>query len=88
MAKVIARELEPYHLYFIEEPVLPENNEALREIAAHTSTPIATGERMFSRWDFKPLLHDGYADIFSRICRTRAAFPKSSRSRRWPKPTT
>lgn len=63
MAKVLARELEPYHLYFIEEPVLPENNEALREIAAHTSTPIATGERMFSRWDFKPLLQDGCVDI-------------------------
>jgi galactonate dehydratase len=63
MAKVLARELEPYHLLFIEEPVLPENNEALREIAAHTSTPIATGERMYSRWDFKPLLHDGYVDI-------------------------
>ncbi|MFN8376105.1 MAG: galactonate dehydratase [Anaerolineae bacterium] len=30
MAKVLARELEPYHLMFIEEPVLPENNEALR----------------------------------------------------------
>jgi galactonate dehydratase len=48
---------------FIEEPVLPENNEALREIAAHTATPIATGERMFSRWDFKRLLQDGYVDI-------------------------
>ncbi|MFN8450948.1 MAG: galactonate dehydratase [Anaerolineae bacterium] len=63
MAKVLARELEPYHLMFIEEPVLPENNEALREIALHTSTPIATGERMYSRWDFKPLLEAGYADI-------------------------
>jgi galactonate dehydratase len=63
MAKVLARELEPYHLLFIEEPVLPENNEALREIARHTSAPIATGERMYSRWDFKTLLHDGYADI-------------------------
>jgi len=48
---------------FIEEPVLPENNEALREIAHHTSIPIATGERMFSRWQFKSLLQDGYVDI-------------------------
>lgn len=63
MAKVVAKELEPYHLLFIEEPVLPENNEALREIAHHTSTPIATGERMFSRWDFKNLLQAGYVDI-------------------------
>lgn len=63
MAKVLAKELEPYRLLFIEEPVLPQNNEALREIARHTATPIATGERMFSRWDFKSLLQDGYVDI-------------------------
>ncbi|GHT79031.1 galactonate dehydratase [Spirochaetia bacterium] len=63
MAKVLARELDQFHLMFIEEPVLSQNNEALREIANHTSTPIATGERMFSRWDFKQLLQDGYVDI-------------------------
>lgn len=63
MAKVLAKELEQYHPMFIEEPVLPENNEALREIAQHTSIPIATGERMFSRWHFKDLLAQGYVDI-------------------------
>ncbi|RSL34880.1 galactonate dehydratase [Salibacterium salarium] len=63
MAKVLAKELEPYRPMFLEEPVVPENNEALREIANHTHIPIATGERMFSRWDFKSLLEDGYADI-------------------------
>jgi galactonate dehydratase len=63
MAKILAKQLESYRLMFIEEPVLPENNEALRDIAEHTSTPIATGERMFSRWDFKTLLQDGYVDI-------------------------
>ena len=63
MAKILAKELEPYRPMFIEEPVLPENNEALREIAHHVSIPIATGERMFSRWQFKNLLMDGYADI-------------------------
>lgn len=63
MAKVLAKELEPLRPMFIEEPVLPQNNEALREIANHTSTPIAVGERMFSRWDFKNALTDGYIDI-------------------------
>jgi galactonate dehydratase len=63
MAKVLVRELEPFHPFFIEEPVLPENNEALREIARHTTIPIATGERLYSRWDFKGLLMDGYVDI-------------------------
>jgi galactonate dehydratase len=63
MAKILAKELEVFRPMFIEEPVLPENNEALREIANHTAIPIATGERMFSKWDFKKLLTDGYADI-------------------------
>ncbi|MCD5324613.1 MULTISPECIES: galactonate dehydratase [Pontibacillus] len=63
MAKVLAKELEPFRPMFIEEPVLAENNEALREITRHTHIPIATGERMYSRWDFKPLLESGHADI-------------------------
>lgn len=63
MAKVLAKELEPFRPMFLEEPVLAENNEALREITRHTHIPIATGERMYSRWDFKPLLESGYADI-------------------------
>lgn len=63
MAKALARALEPFHPMFIEEPALPENNEVLREIAGATSIPIATGERMYSRWQFKSLLVDGYVDI-------------------------
>ena len=63
MAKVLAKELEQFHLMFIEEPVLSQNNEALREIARAACIPIATGERMFSRWEFKKLLEDGYVDI-------------------------
>lgn len=63
MAKVLAKELEPYDLMFIEEPVLSEHADALREIAHHCSTPIALGERLFSRWDFKQILSDGYVDV-------------------------
>jgi len=63
MAKILAKELEPYRPMFLEEPVLPENNEALREIARYSTTPIATGERQYTRWGFKQLLLDGYVDI-------------------------
>jgi galactonate dehydratase len=63
MAKVLAKELEPYRLMFIEEPVLSEHAEALKDIASQTSTPIALGERLFSRWDFKKILSDGLCDI-------------------------
>ncbi|MHA6250761.1 galactonate dehydratase [Oceanobacillus sp. CAU 1775] len=63
MAKILMKELEPYRPMFIEEPVLPENNEALREIAKYSQIPIATGERMYSRWDFKTILQEGIVDI-------------------------
>lgn len=63
MAKVLAKELEPFHLMFIEEPVLSENAEALKDIASQTATPIALGERLFSRWDFKHILSEGLCDI-------------------------
>lgn len=63
MAKQLARALEPLGLLFIEEPVLAEHAEALGQIAALTSTPIAMGERLYSRWDFKPLLESGAVDV-------------------------
>lgn len=63
MAKVLAKELEPFKLMFIEEPVLSEHHEALKEIANHSSTPIALGERLYTRWDFKRILQEGYVDI-------------------------
>ncbi len=63
MARVLVKELEPYRLMFIEEPVLSEHREALREIAALGSTPIALGERLYSRWDFKSVFEEGVVDI-------------------------
>ncbi|WP_310468370.1 galactonate dehydratase, partial [Sphingomonas sp.] len=63
MAKQLAKVLEPLGLLFIEEPLLSENPEGLKQIAALTSTPIALGERLFSRWDFKPFLESGVVDI-------------------------
>lgn len=63
MARILVKELEPYRLMFIEEPVLSEHREALREIAALGSAPIALGERLFSRWDFKSVFEEGVVDI-------------------------
>jgi galactonate dehydratase len=63
MAKRLVAALEPHDPFFVEEPVLPEHNDALPEIAAHTTTPIATGERMYSRWDFKEVFEDGSVDV-------------------------
>ncbi len=63
MAKVLIRELAPFNLMFIEEPILSENYEALKELAPISSAPIALGERLFSRWEFKHILSQGYVDI-------------------------
>jgi len=63
MARMLMKELEPFHLMFIEEPVLCENEEAFVELRRHTSTPIATGERNFTRWGYKNIITNGGVDI-------------------------
>lgn len=63
MAPKLINYLEQYDLLFVEEPVLPGNFEALREIKSKVFTPIALGERLFTRWDFKPYLVEGLVDI-------------------------
>jgi galactonate dehydratase len=63
MAKVLLKELEPFRLMFIEEPVLPEHLADFTGPMTQTSTPIAAGERMYSRWDFKAILASGAIDI-------------------------
>ncbi len=63
MAKVLMRELAPYRLMFIEEPVLSEHLEAIPELAAISPAPIALGERLYSRHDFKQVLGRGGVDI-------------------------
>ena len=63
MAKVLAKKLEEFDPMFIEEPVLCENMEVFKEIAAACNVPIATGERLFTKYDFKRLLQAGGVDI-------------------------
>jgi len=63
MAKVLMKELEPMKLMFVEEPVLSEHYETLKDLSSLFSTPIALGERLYSRWDCKRILNEGLADI-------------------------
>ena len=63
MAKQLAKTLEPLGLLFIEEPVLSENAEGLVQISQLVSTPIALGERLYSRWDFKRFFETAAVDI-------------------------
>ena len=63
MAKILAKKLEEFDPMFIEEPVLCEHMENFKEIAVACNIPIATGERLYSRYDFKRLLQAGGVDI-------------------------
>lgn len=58
----LAKELEPYHLFFLEDPIPVENTDGLRLIRQHTTTPIAIGERFSSKWDCLPLLTNQLID--------------------------
>lgn len=59
MAKPLLRELEAFRPLFVEEPVLAEHSEQYRRLADATSIPLAAGERMYSRYDFKRVFADG-----------------------------
>jgi len=63
MSKVLAKALEPYHPMFLEEVVLPENEEHFKEVAQLVATPLATGERLYTRWQFKTLFQQGAIDV-------------------------
>ncbi|MBZ0284276.1 MAG: galactonate dehydratase [Anaerolineae bacterium] len=63
MAVRLAKALEPYYPMFIEEPVLPENVDTMVTVARSTSIPIATGERLFTKWGFREVLEKQAAVI-------------------------
>jgi galactonate dehydratase len=56
VSRQLAQLLEPEHPFFFEEPVLGDDVQALRELAASTSVPLATGERLYTRWQFQELI--------------------------------
>jgi galactonate dehydratase len=60
-AREMVRLLEPLRPMFVEEPVVPELSADLARICATTTIPIATGERLYSRWDFREVLGSGIA---------------------------
>ncbi|EGD94863.1 mandelate racemase/muconate lactonizing enzyme [Trichophyton tonsurans CBS 112818] len=63
MAKQLAKMVEPYQPLFIEEPLLSEHPEGIKQLSSQTTTPIALGERLYNRWDVKRFLEDSSVDI-------------------------
>ncbi|MEO5738106.1 MAG: mandelate racemase/muconate lactonizing enzyme family protein [Variovorax sp.] len=62
-AKRMARRLEKYDPLWFEEPVPPERPELMAEVARYTSIPIATGERLCTKYEFAQVLECGAASI-------------------------
>jgi galactonate dehydratase len=62
-AKRVAKELEPFRLLWLEEPVPPEDIDAMADVRHSTSTPIATGENLYMRWGYRALLDKNAVDI-------------------------
>ena len=58
-----AKAMEPFRPLWLEEPVPPENAAEMARVAQHTSIPIATGERLATKWAFAPLLEQQAAQI-------------------------
>jgi len=63
LAKMLIKGLEPYSPMFIEEPVNCQNHDVMAEIARGTHLPIATGERVFTKWGFREVLEKQAATI-------------------------
>ena len=59
----VAHYLEPYHPFWFEEPIMPENISEMARIAAHTNIPIATGERLVTKYEFSEVLEKQAAQI-------------------------
>jgi len=61
--KKVAKALEPFRLMWLEEPVPPEDIDAMADIRHSTSTPIACGENLYMRWGYRELLEKKAVDI-------------------------
>jgi L-alanine-DL-glutamate epimerase-like enolase superfamily enzyme len=59
----LAKDLEPFRLMWLEEPVPPENIDAMREIKRSTTTPICAGENLYLRHGFRELIESQAVDV-------------------------
>src|ERR687887_140228 len=58
----LAKELEPFHLFFLEDPLRPEHKESFRLLRHHSTTPIAMGELYHNKWECLPPITEQLID--------------------------
>jgi len=67
----LARAAEKYNILFFEEPIEPSNPDSMKQVADKVGIPLASGERMCTRWSFLPFLQNGSLRILQPdICNT------------------
>lgn len=59
----LANKMADYHIHWFEEPVPPESWKALKQVREQVKTPLCTGERLHTRWEFVPIFEGGLADF-------------------------
>ena len=59
----VVQALAPHDVYFLEEPLHPGDAPALGELARRSAIPLALGERLYSRWDYRPVLEGRYVSL-------------------------
>jgi L-alanine-DL-glutamate epimerase-like enolase superfamily enzyme len=59
----LVRQLEPFNIYWLEEPILADEISSLAKLADKTSIPIAAGENHYTKWEFKDLIEQGAVQI-------------------------
>ena len=71
----MAQKLEPFDPFFYEEPIPPDNIDAMAEVQRAINLPVATGERLFTRWDFRTLFEKQAARIIQPdVCHVGGIF--------------
>lgn len=58
----LARQVEEFHPFMIEDPIRHENPQAMAQVRQHTSVPLAQGERYHNKWDFREMIVNGYVN--------------------------
>lgn len=62
-AVTLCRRLEPYNMYFVEDPVRSENPAALRRLRQQSAVPIAMGEQYATKWEFREVVENNWIDF-------------------------
>ena len=84
----LGKSLEPYRLFWMEDPVPAEVQGAFRTIRQHTTTPIAVGEVFNTIYDCHTLIEEELIDYIRTTVVHAGGFRTCARSRRWPSCTT